>query len=64
MNSERTNGVFYTPPEVANFVADLAIPSSNSTVLDPCYGEGSLLLAAYSRLLELHSKSPKKQIFG
>ncbi len=61
---ERTNGIFYTPPELADLVANLAIPSADSTVLDPCYGEGALLLAAHKRLLALCSTTPDKQLFG
>lgn len=64
MNHEKNNGIFYTPPELASFVANLAISSSKSKILDPCYGEGALLLAAQNRLLELNSKNPHKQLYG
>lgn len=61
---EKNNGIFYTPSKLADFVADLTISSANSKVLDPCYGEGSLLLAARERLHELGSIMPDRQLFG
>ncbi len=64
MNYEKNNGIFYTPSELASFVANLAISSANSTVLDTCYGEGALLLAAHERLLNLRSTAPNRQLFG
>lgn len=64
MNYEKNNGIFYTPPKLASLVANLAICSANSTVLDPCYGEGALLLAARKRLLALRSPVPNRQLFG
>lgn len=64
MSHEKNNGIFYTPPKLASFVANLAISSPNSKVLDPCYGEAALLLAARKCLLELNSTAPHKQLFG
>lgn len=64
MSHEKNNGIFYTPPELAEFVSNLAISSPTLRILDPCYGEGALLLAAQKRLLELNSKSPRKQLYG
>ncbi|MFX0196307.1 MAG: class I SAM-dependent DNA methyltransferase [Candidatus Hodarchaeota archaeon] len=64
MNHDKNNGIFYTPPELAKFVAKLGISSINSRVLDPCYGEGALLLAAQNRLLEHNSKILNRQLYG
>lgn len=64
MSFEKNNGVYYTPARLADFVVKLAISSSCSKVLDPCYGEGALLVAARRRLLQLHSQSPERQLFG
>jgi adenine-specific DNA-methyltransferase len=61
---ERSNGVFHTPKELARFVAELAIKDPRSTILDPCFGEGSLLLAARNRLSEIGSNNPDTQLFG
>ena len=64
LRCERENGIFYTPEELADFVASLAIKQVDSELLDPCYGEGALLLAAHKRLVILGCKNPKKQLFG
>lgn len=40
------NGVYYTPTELAHFLAKPLIKPGNLTVFDPAYGEGALLLAA------------------
>ncbi len=40
------NGVYYTPIELAHFLAKPLIRPANITVFDPAYGEGALLLAA------------------
>jgi len=64
MSNKKNNGIFYTPFELADFVANLGITFTKSKVLDPCYGEGALLLAARKRLLELNFKTPHKQLYG
>lgn len=63
-NLKKNNGIFYTAPELARFVANLAISSADSTVLDPCCGKGALLLAARERLLGLECTAPDKHLFG
>lgn len=40
------NGVYYTPIELAHFLAKPLITRRNLKVFDPAYGEGALLLAA------------------
>jgi len=42
----RKNGVYYTPHILAKHLADPLIDGSSVSVLDPSYGNGSLLLAA------------------
>ena len=42
----KNNGVYYTPIELAHFLAKPLIRPGNLTVFDPAYGEGALLLAA------------------
>lgn len=42
----KINGVFYTPPALADFLVKPLINTSDQAVLDPSYGEGALLLAA------------------
>ena len=43
---KKKNGIYYTPSALAEFLAGPLISELNQTVLDPAYGEGSLLLAA------------------
>lgn len=45
MNNKK-NGVYYTPRALAEFLVKPLIKSNDQTILDPSYGEGSLLLAA------------------
>ena len=61
---EKNNGLFYSPPELAKLLARQAIMNANDVILDPSYGEGSLLIAAYYRLKELGSRNPANQLFG
>lgn len=61
---KKTNGIYYTPEKLAEFVAYSAISSPDVKVLDPAYGEGALLLAARKRLYELGAKKPENKIFG
>ncbi len=46
----KVRGAFFTPPEIAKFIADWAVRSAGDTVLEPCCGEASFLLAAANRL--------------
>ncbi|MHA1619850.1 MAG: HsdM family class I SAM-dependent methyltransferase [Promethearchaeota archaeon] len=43
-------GQIYTPPEIASFMAKLAVQSPSDVILDPACGCGSLLLESYSIL--------------
>jgi len=64
MTFEKDNGIFYTPRNLADFVAKVGIERPNDTVFDPCFGGGALLEASIRRLKELKSKTLKKNIYG
>jgi adenine-specific DNA-methyltransferase len=49
----RPLGQFYTPPDVARFMASWVIRSATDRVLDPGTGSGTFLVAALNRLREL-----------
>jgi len=44
--ARKARGAFFTPPELASFVADWAIERGDERVLEPACGEASFLLAA------------------
>jgi len=44
--SNRENGVYYTPSKLADYLASPLIEGKTTTLFDPAYGEGALLLAA------------------
>lgn len=46
----KARGAFFTPPEVAAYVARWAVRSGSDRVLEPSCGEAAFLLAAYERM--------------
>jgi adenine-specific DNA methylase len=44
----KKNGIYYTPPVLAEYLAKPLIQKNRVTVFDPAYGEGALLFAASS----------------
>ncbi|MFN2549329.1 MAG: N-6 DNA methylase [Myxococcales bacterium] len=42
----REAGLYYTPPDLASFVVELALRYGSGSLLDPCAGAGAFLLAA------------------
>lgn len=66
-------GAHYTNPGAAMLLARLALHKKDATILDPACGSGTLLIAAYRRLLqlnknvdvtELHKKLVEERITG
>lgn len=63
----KVRGAFFTPPAIANFLADWAIADDpNAKVLDPTCGEAVFLLAAARRLhgLGASTNALDQQVFG
>jgi hypothetical protein len=52
----KARGAFFTPPAIADFLAQFAIRDKGSRVLDPTCGEAVFLLAAGERLRALGAK--------
>ena len=46
LRGRRDAGVYYTPPEIAAQVVELALRHGSGSVLDPCAGAGAFLVAA------------------
>lgn len=63
-SKEKSNGIYYTPPELANFIASISIDSPDAIILDPAYGQCALLIAARERLKNLGATDPNSQLFG
>lgn len=61
---QKNNGIYYTPPQLANFIATLTIQCPNVTILDPAFGQGALLLAARERLMTLGKEKPNEHLYG
>jgi adenine-specific DNA-methyltransferase len=57
-------GVFYTPGPVASALADWAVRADSIRVLDPSFGDGAFLEAAFARLAALRVRRPGTRLFG
>ncbi len=55
--NQKLRGGYYTPPELANFLARWAINDAQEEVLEPSCGDGALLTSAARRLMELGAKT-------
>lgn len=63
----KARGAFFTPPQIADYLADWAVDEDPAaTVLDPTCGESVFLLAAARRLRELRVPPAdlKRQVLG
>jgi len=60
----KTLGAYYTPPDIAEALADWAIESASDKVLDPSYGGCSFFSAAIQKLITLGSSRPYSQLYG
>lgn len=52
----KARGAFFTPPEIARFIAEWAIRSPDDVVLEPSCGEAAFLLAAARRLRDIGAR--------
>ena len=50
LNAQKARGAFFTPPAIAQFLADWAVREPGARVLDPTCGEAVFLLAAARNL--------------
>lgn len=56
--TRKARGAFFTPPELARFVARWAIRFPGDRVLEPACGEAEFLVAASDRLRSLGANLP------
>ena len=54
----KARGAFFTPPEVAAYVASWAVRSAADRVLEPSCGEAAFLVAAHERVQTLPAAGP------
>ncbi len=67
LDDRKARGAFFTPPAIADYLADWAVKGDASArVLDPTCGEAVFLLAAARKLRELGAPAAQlgQQIFG
>jgi len=60
----KARGAFYTPPEVASFIANWAIRAPGDHVLEPSAGDGAFLAAAAARFAALGRKALGDHLVG
>lgn len=61
----KKNGIYYTPSDLAEFLAKPLLNAKGIKILDPAYGEGALLLAAEKILREKYgARSVGKMLHG
>lgn len=63
MKERKENGIYYTPSPLAEFLARPLVSSNVQKILDPAYGEGSLLLAA-ERISKGENGTKEVHLFG
>jgi adenine-specific DNA-methyltransferase len=56
---QKLRGGYYTPPEIAEFLAEWAIQKDTKKILEPSCGDGNFIEAAILRLNELGIKGSK-----
>lgn len=60
----KARGAFFTPPEIAAYISDWAIRSSDDRVLEPSTGDAEFLVPAVARLRRLSSTSVSPEVHG
>ncbi len=60
----KATGAFYTPPRMARLLARWALESDPSRILEPSFGDGVFLQAAYDALAEAGVPAPASRLTG
>ena len=53
---QKLRGGYYTPKQIADFLADWAIQTPTTTILEPSCGDGNILESAITTLLRRKAK--------
>ncbi len=64
--ARKARGAFFTPPEMASFIANWALRAPTDVVLEPSCGEAAFLLPTVRRLTEIGAvpSALSQQVFG
>ena len=54
---QKLRGGYYTPQPIADFLANWAIQTPDTTILEPSCGDGVILASAIQRLVQCGAKS-------
>jgi adenine-specific DNA-methyltransferase len=60
----KANGVYYTPPRLAQLLAQWVLAHNPERILEPAFGEGVFLRAAYETLREAGVADPAARLHG
>ena len=60
----KAKGAFYTPPRLARLLARWALEGNPSRILEPSFGDGVFLQAAYDALIEAGVPGPESRLTG
>lgn len=63
-SNAKARGAFYTPRDLAQILTDWALANKPSRVLEPAFGQGVFLSAAYDALLRMGEPRPERCLFG
>lgn len=64
MARRKANGIFYTPPRLADLLVRWALARCPDRVLEPAFGDGVFLEAAHHTLSDLGVLEPGPRLFG
>ena len=64
LEERKARGAFFTPPDLADFIAAWAIRSPKDRVLEPSCGDAAFLLSAGQRLIDLGCGETKAALRG
>jgi adenine-specific DNA-methyltransferase len=57
-------GAYYTPDWLAEAIASWSIREKTDHILEPSFGAGALVFAAFNRLKQLGNSSPENHLYG
>ena len=59
IEKRKKHGIYYTPPELVNFMTSLITLKKNSKILEAGCGVGNFVIPLIQKLIEIHKKSER-----